>query len=59
MPPSPAGRLLPPPVGGATIESTLEGVWPITRSPQWCGQFELSNEKWKQEYDKAGGDGGK
>jgi hypothetical protein len=58
MPPSPAGRLLPPPVGGATIESTLEGVWPITRSPQWCGQFELSNEKWKQEYDKAGGDGG-
>jgi hypothetical protein len=50
-------QVLPP--GSISRESAMEAVWPITRSPQWCGQFELSNEKWKQEYDKGGGDGGK
>jgi hypothetical protein len=59
MPPAMAGQLQVLPAGSMSRESAMEAVWPITRSPQWCGHFELSNEKWKKEYDKANGDGEK
>jgi hypothetical protein len=50
MPPAMLGQIIMPPIG----LDQKSAVWPETPDSQWCGHFELSTEKWKQEYERAG-----